>query len=233
MAPKSKSHKKTLRSEKTVQTVSPTFLSAWRGPLLSASFYHGEIAAFGFGLTGITLIAVMIFFMVGHTVRPRVFGENLVTKLLHPERYENFTALAANPNQMISKGEIQGEEAVYLHVDPGPISGFAVPTRFIQIPKGAKKVGLTMNTAYKGDIYLRYGFAQKNSTFKDVCAKESGVRLECYPSPNALRKMILLPEFFSENDLQVSWEDAEFFYLLIGARKPTDIYLIRIALLEK
>lgn len=218
-------------------TAAKSSLSNWKNlsqkALLPEAVYFGFLSNLGHTLTVITLTAAVLFLLGGYLTRPTILEENLIPKLLYPEKFGDFRPLAAYPNQRSGKSPFSNYEAYSFYAAPDSPSGFVIPRKVLNIPENTQKIGLCIIAAYQGVPYIKYGFAGKEHSMEDIGFHLGGIRLELLPTPNEIKMTTMLPDYNSREAFEVPWDHAESFFFLISAKVPSDMHIIKIALLKE
>ncbi len=238
MSKKSKSSKRkqkdttspTTKLEKAVRK-KRTWYETFQSPVLSSHHYYGFVSWAGYGIGVLILLVLIAHHAAGYLLRPTVLDESLIQKVLHPENYGNPKIGKINPTIKFYRGLSEDTETLLFQLKEGEIAGFYIESGALNLPPRNRSFGIAMITYYQGEPLIRYGFAKKNHSMKQILRELRCVSLEMYPNLDEMRGMSTIPAYNSPTNFAVPWDQSDYFYFVIAAKSQTTFHLEKVIFL--
>jgi len=235
-----KSKNNSLRSKKNSCSTNPAiFLPApidrWKQPLIFSSTYYEIVSRLGYLATLAAVIAFAVFIFIGYLNKVVLLEPDLVQKIYSETQKEKSSIqLFGKPEKInwFSKKDKNNEKGLRILLDQNGVALFRIPITMIKLPHRGRRVAIMPHITYKGTPKLNFGFGKDGSTsIQELLVNFPHPGIEFMPKDEFFNG-IPNPVFYEEKQFSSSWKQADFFFFSIYALTPSDIYLIKLALIE-
>ncbi len=203
-----------------------------RHPFISQDEFFGIINKSGRVITNLLFVALLIFFYRGYTIRPRILNDDLIQRITHPPQKSMGQVFHLGPASSKQKVRFEKDkEGIRFNMIPDESVGFYISTDFFKILPGAKNLGLTTCSQYKGSPTITYGFTDipPDKTINIT----STFSVQMTPRINTEAYMVSIPsKYYKPGKFEVPWDRAKYFYFYFTSPSPMELILEKLIFIE-
>ncbi|MEW6234265.1 MAG: hypothetical protein AB1656_02660 [Candidatus Omnitrophota bacterium] len=213
----------------------PAPIGRWTQPLILNSTYYKTGSRIGFFLALAAIFAFVLFVVQCYSNKIALLESDLLQKIYAESSKENSPIQMFGQMEKINwfqKEKNQNNVGLHIQLNQNGAVLFKIPKQMIASPHKERRIAILPHITYKGSPKLIFGFGkEESSNIQELIANLRQPGIEFMPK-NDYFNGIPNPVFFAEDQFLYSWEQADFFYITFYALIPTDLFLVKLALIE-
>jgi len=226
-----------IRSKKNSCSANPAIfipapIDRWNQPLIFSSTYYEIASRIGYLATLAAVIAFAIFIFICYLNKVVLLEPDLLQKI-HSDTQKEKPSIQIYGN-LENMNWFRKNEEIGFHAQLNQNSSvlIKIPISMIKLPHKGRRIAIMPHFTYKGTPKLNFGFGKEGSiSIQELLSNFPHPGIEFMPKDEFFNG-IPNPVFYEEKQFSSSWKQADFFFFSIYALTPSDIYLIKLALIE-
>lgn len=191
-------------------------------------------------LFSIACVCFVIFYIVtGYVKRPEILDDQIINKIVKPSvsiKQLQSTYKNINPTHVLFLSEytklIQEDSQTtgfFFQSNKEQYPGLLIPMQYVTIPPNLDQISVSFTLRYKGEPTLKWGFQTKSN----ILGETGVVDLQLSPNDD-FSKIIQSPFYYqSKSKFSVSWEEADYFVILVDSLVDTQTIIREITILGR